>query len=57
MGLTHDGKFLLVFDCERWDTKEEALKRAKEINLLPGDNLKIFEVKEELPVPPRTGRG
>ena len=50
------GKFILVFDCERYSTKEMALERAKEINLLPRDNLQIFEVKEDVPVPPRTRR-
>lgn len=46
-----DERVILAFDFEEYGSREDALKRAQAVNLKPGDERKIFVIKEEMPWP------
>ena len=44
-------KVILAFDLEECKSREEALRRAKVVELRPSDKKRIFVVKEEIEWP------
>lgn len=44
-------RVILAFDFEEYPSREEALKRARVVNLKMRDKKQIFVIKEEVPWP------